>query len=195
MYCLAGLVVRHPPQEWKIPGSNPACNRIFMESSHTSDLKIGSPVANLPGTWCYRVSTGTGRPGVSILGLGEMESLVCSFCLSVAANKIEQIRPWDTLACCWDVKQPTNKQTSLYMLKLALHRQELFVSGHPHERKWEGSWQRQRRQIWDSTMHVRWMTRVAAQQDWSTMCSSNENNQIFEVSVLYMERHYFVTDW
>ena len=22
-----------------------------------------------------------------------------------------QIRPWDTLACCWDVKQPTNKQT------------------------------------------------------------------------------------
>ena len=22
----------------------------------------------------------------------------------------EQIRPWDTLACCWDVKQPTNKQ-------------------------------------------------------------------------------------
>ena len=24
----------------------------------------------------------------------------------------EQIRPWDTLACCWDVKQPTNKQTN-----------------------------------------------------------------------------------
>ena len=23
----------------------------------------------------------------------------------------EQICPWDTLACCWDVKQPTNKQT------------------------------------------------------------------------------------
>ena len=23
----------------------------------------------------------------------------------------EQIRPWDTLACCWDVKQPTNKQS------------------------------------------------------------------------------------
>ena len=22
----------------------------------------------------------------------------------------EQIRPWDTLACCWDVKQPTNNQ-------------------------------------------------------------------------------------
>ena len=23
----------------------------------------------------------------------------------------EQICPWDTLACCWDIKQPTNKQT------------------------------------------------------------------------------------
>ena len=25
----------------------------------------------------------------------------------------EQIRPWDTLACRWDVKQPTNKQTAV----------------------------------------------------------------------------------
>ena len=25
----------------------------------------------------------------------------------------EQIRPWDTLACCWDVKQPTNNIMSL----------------------------------------------------------------------------------
>ena len=24
-----------------------------------------------------------------------------------------QIRPWDTLACCWDDKEPTNKQTNL----------------------------------------------------------------------------------
>ena len=23
----------------------------------------------------------------------------------------EQIRPWDTLACCWDVKQPTNNNS------------------------------------------------------------------------------------
>ena len=39
----------------------------FLGSSHTSDLKIGTPVATLPGAWRYRVSTGTGRPGVSIL--------------------------------------------------------------------------------------------------------------------------------
>ena len=49
-----------------MPGSNPACARIFSGSSHTSDLKIGTPVATLPGAWRY-VSTGTGRPGVSIL--------------------------------------------------------------------------------------------------------------------------------
>ena len=65
--CLVGLVVRRPPRERKIPGSNPACGGIFSGSSHTSDLKIGTPVATLPGTWRYRVSTGTGRPGVSIL--------------------------------------------------------------------------------------------------------------------------------
>ena len=65
---LVGLVVRRPPRERKIPGSNPACALgIFSGSSHTSDLKIGTPVATLPGAWRYRVSTGTGRPGVSIL--------------------------------------------------------------------------------------------------------------------------------
>ena len=64
---LVGLVVRRPPRERKIPGSNPACAGIFSGSSHTSDLKIGTPVATLPGAWRYRVSAGTGRSGVSIL--------------------------------------------------------------------------------------------------------------------------------
>ena len=61
------LVVRRPPRERKIPGSNPACAGIFSGSSHTSDLKIDTPVATLPGAWRSRVSTGTGRPDVSIL--------------------------------------------------------------------------------------------------------------------------------
>ena len=64
---LVGLVVRRPPRERKIPGLNPACARIFLGSSHTSDFKIGTPVATLPGAWHYRVSAGTGWPGVSIL--------------------------------------------------------------------------------------------------------------------------------
>ena len=65
--CLLGLVVRRPPREQKIPGSNPACVGIFSGSNHTIDLKIGTPVATLPGAWRCRVSTWTGRPGVSIL--------------------------------------------------------------------------------------------------------------------------------
>ena len=64
---VVGLVVRRPPRERKIPGSNPDCGGIFLGSSHTSDLKIGTPVATLPDAWRYRVSTRTGRPGVSIL--------------------------------------------------------------------------------------------------------------------------------
>ena len=55
----------------------------FAGSSHTSDLEIGTPVAALPGAWCYRVSS-----GVSILSLGEVENLVCNFYLSVAVRKL-----------------------------------------------------------------------------------------------------------
>ena len=62
--------------------------RDFSGSSHTSDFKIGTPVAILPGAWQYRVNAGTGRPGVSILWLGEVESWICDFYLSVAAHKI-----------------------------------------------------------------------------------------------------------
>ena len=80
-------MVRRPPRERKVPGLNPACAVIFSGSSHTSDLKIGTPVAILLGAWRYRVSAGTGRPGVSILRLGEMESWICNY-LSVAARKI-----------------------------------------------------------------------------------------------------------
>ena len=34
--------------------------------SHTSEIKTGTAVAILPGAWHYRVSAGTGQPGVSI---------------------------------------------------------------------------------------------------------------------------------
>ena len=59
-------------------------------------------------------SAGTAWPGVSILWLDDMESLVSNSYLSVAVCKLsEQIRPWDTFTCCWDVKQPINKQTNV----------------------------------------------------------------------------------
>ena len=59
----------------------------FCRSSHTGDLNIG-PVATMPDAWRYRVSAGTGWPGVSILRLGEVESLICNFYLSAAARKL-----------------------------------------------------------------------------------------------------------
>ena len=85
---LGGLVVKASASRAEGPGFESRLRRDFSGSSHTSDLKIGTPVATLPGVWRYRVSTGTGRPGVSILWLGEVESLICSFYLSVAARKI-----------------------------------------------------------------------------------------------------------
>ena len=36
--------------------------RSLSRSSHTSDLKIGNPVATLPGTWHYRVIVGQVGP-------------------------------------------------------------------------------------------------------------------------------------
>ena len=41
--------------------------KAFSRSSHTSDVKTGSPVATLLGASRYRVTTGPGWPGVSIL--------------------------------------------------------------------------------------------------------------------------------
>ena len=60
---LFGLVVKASASRAEDPGLESR----FTGSSHVNDLKIGTPVATLPGAWRYRVSTGTGRPGVSIL--------------------------------------------------------------------------------------------------------------------------------
>ena len=60
-----GLVVKASATRADDPGFESSfCAGIFLGSSHTSDLKIGTPV---PGAWRYRVSARTGRPGVSIL--------------------------------------------------------------------------------------------------------------------------------
>ena len=64
---LVGLEVKASASGAEDPGFQSRLRRDFSGSSHTSDFKIGTPVANLPGAWHYRVSAGTGRPGVSIL--------------------------------------------------------------------------------------------------------------------------------
>ena len=85
---LSGLVVKASTSGAEDPGFESRLRRDFSGSSHTSDLKIGTPVTTLPGAWHCRVSAGTGRPSVSILSLGEVESWICNFYLSVAARKI-----------------------------------------------------------------------------------------------------------
>ena len=64
---LAGLVVKASASRAEDPGFQSRLSRDFSWSSHTRDLKIGTPAATLPGTWNYRVSAGTGWPGVCIL--------------------------------------------------------------------------------------------------------------------------------
>ena len=55
-YRLVGLVVKASALRAEDPGFESRLCRDFLGSSHTSDLKIGTPVATLPGAWCYRVS-------------------------------------------------------------------------------------------------------------------------------------------
>ena len=64
---LVGLVVKATASGAEDSGFESRLRRDFSGSSHASDLKIGIPVATLPGAWHYRASAGTGRPGVSIL--------------------------------------------------------------------------------------------------------------------------------
>ena len=82
---LDGLVVKASAWKAEDLGFESHLRRDFSRSSHTSDLKIVTPVATLQSAWRNGVSAGTGRPGVSILG--EVESLICNFYLSVAARK------------------------------------------------------------------------------------------------------------
>ena len=64
---LVGLVVKASTSRAEDLGLKSHLRWEFSGLSHTSDSKIGTPVATLPSAWRYRVSTGTGRPGVSIL--------------------------------------------------------------------------------------------------------------------------------
>ena len=67
LYHLRGLGVKASALRAEDSGFESRLRRDFSRSSHTSDLKIGTPVTTLPGAWRCTVSTGIGRPGVSIL--------------------------------------------------------------------------------------------------------------------------------
>ena len=90
---LAGLVVKASALRAKDPGFHSRLCQYFFGWSHTIDLKIEIPVATLPGAWRCRVSAWTGWPGVSILWLGEIGSVIYNFYLSVAACTIVWAEP------------------------------------------------------------------------------------------------------
>ena len=55
----------------------------------------------------------------------------CQYTVTGWSHVSMQIRPWDTLACCWDVKQPTNKQSHVSILWLA-DPMSVYCDGWPH---------------------------------------------------------------
>ena len=64
---LVGLVVKASASRAEDPVFESSLRRDFSGSSHTSDFKIGTPVATLPGAWRDRVIAGTGWPDISIV--------------------------------------------------------------------------------------------------------------------------------
>ena len=64
---LVGQVVKASASRAEDYGFESRLRRDFFGVGSHQCLKIGTPVATLPGAWRYRVSTGTGQPGVSIL--------------------------------------------------------------------------------------------------------------------------------
>ena len=64
---LVGLVVKASASGAEDPGFESRLRPDCSGSSHTSDFRNGTPVATQPGDCHYRISAGTGRPGVSIL--------------------------------------------------------------------------------------------------------------------------------
>ena len=108
---LVDLMVKASASRVEDPGFETRLRRDFSRSSHTSDLKKMA----LQWLTCQ-------APGViwSVLGLVGPVSVYCDWvrwkvwsATSISVwqhvKLSEQIRPWDTLAWCWDVKQPTNK--------------------------------------------------------------------------------------
>ena len=66
-HSLHGLVVEMFTLIAEDLGFESCLRQDFSRWNHTSDLKSGTPVAILLGAWCYRISAGTGQPGVSVL--------------------------------------------------------------------------------------------------------------------------------
>ena len=67
IYGLMDVVVMASASRATDPWFDSHLRQDFSGSSCTSDLKMCTSVATLPGAWHHRISAGTGLPGVSIL--------------------------------------------------------------------------------------------------------------------------------
>ena len=67
LHRLVGLVVKASASRVEDPGFESRLRRDLSGSIYTSDFKLGTLMAPLPGAWRCRVSAGSGRPGVSTL--------------------------------------------------------------------------------------------------------------------------------
>ena len=94
-------------------GSNPALPLVFFRVESYQWLK----------TWCssgYCQVQGTIGSVLGLVGpeciLWQEEIVWCASSIPVwqHVQLSEQIHSWDTLACCWDVKQPTNNFSEYY---------------------------------------------------------------------------------
>ena len=107
---LVGLEVKASASGAEDPGFESGLRRDFsgVESYHW--LKNWHSSGYPAIAWHYKVSAGTGRAGVSILWLGEVESWISNFYPSVAARAIVWADPsLRYTSICWDFKQQTNK--------------------------------------------------------------------------------------
>ena len=128
---LVGPVVKASASGAEDPGFESRLRRDFSGSSHTSDLKIGTRVATLPGAWHSRVGTGTGRPGVSILWLGEVESWIYNFYLIVTARQIVRADLSLRYTSMLLGRQASNQQTVLWILHEESFASKIGVYGIP----------------------------------------------------------------
>ena len=91
-HCLIGQVVKASARKAEGPEFKSRLRTDLSGSSHNSDIKIGNPVATLPGAWRYRVSADWSAQcqytaiQCQYTVTGWAESLICNFYLSVAAR-------------------------------------------------------------------------------------------------------------
>ena len=84
---LACLVVKASTSGAPDPGFESHFRGDFSRWSHTSDFKIGTPVAALPGVVVLEGQRWDWLDRCQYTGLAELESLICNLYLSVAAGK------------------------------------------------------------------------------------------------------------